>query len=467
MLELIKFTYPPRISKNMKKERVLLTLGTADIGKLLGEYAIPAIIAMVAVSLYNIIDGIFIGHAVGVIALSGLAITFPIMNLAAAFGFLISVGAATLMSLRLGQEDYIAANYILGNVYVLNLIVGILFSVTVLIFLNPILIFFGANSQMLPYARDFMIIILAGNVITHVYIGLNALLRSAGHPQKAMYATIIAIFMNLILNTLFIFKFGWGIRGSAAATIISQFLVLAWQVWFFSSSKSFICLKGDFFHLKKEIVKGIFAIGIAPFLLNAAACVIIVLINKNLSYCGGNLAIGAYGIVNRMACLFVMIVFGLNQGMQPIIGHNYGAALYERVAEVLKKTIIIAVATMIFGSAFIELFPYSVASIFTDEKNLIDMTATGLRYTFMFLPFIGFQMVVSTFFQSIGKAQKTIFLSLTRQVIFLVPLLIILPKYMNIPGIWISISISDLASSIISVCLFTTQYRKLQSKKTG
>jgi putative MATE family efflux protein len=466
MLKLIKFTYFFRDFKNMEKGRVLLTLGTADIDKLLGEYATPAIIAMVAVSLYNIIDSIFIGHGIGDMALSGLAVTFPITNLATAFGFLISVGAATLMSLRLGQEDYVAANYILGNVYVLNLIIGTLFSVTVLIFLNPILIFFGASSQMLPYARDFMIIILAGNVVTHVYIGLNALLRSAGHPQKAMYATIITIFMNLMLSPLFIFKFNWGIRGSAAATIISQFLGLAWQVWFFSNSKNFICLKKDFFHLRKEIVKGIFAIGIAPFFLNAAACVIIVLINKNLSYYGGNLAVGAYGIVNRIAYLFVMIVFGLNQGMQPIIGYNYGAALYGRVTEILKKTIIIAVVTMTFGSAFVELFPHSVASIFTDEKNLIDMTATGLRYTFMLFPFIGFQMVVSTFFQSIGKAQKTIFLSLMRQVIFLIPLLIILPKYMNISGVWISISVSDLASFIMTICLLTTQYRRLQSKKT-
>jgi putative MATE family efflux protein len=466
MLKLIKFICFSRNSKTMKKGRVLFTLGTADIGKLLVECAIPAIIAMVAVSLYNIIDSIFIGHGVGAIALSGLAVTFPIVNLAAAFGFLISVGATTLMSLKLGEKDYVAANYILGNLYVLNLIVGVLFSVTVLIFLNPILIFFGANSQILPYARDFMIIILAGNVITHTYIGFNSLLRSAGHPQKAMYATIITIFVNSILSPLFIFKFGWGIRGSAAATIISQFLVLAWQIWFFSNSKNFMCFKKDLFRLRKEIVKGIFTIGIAPFLLNAAVCVIIVLINKNLSYYGGNLAVGAYGIVNRMAYLFVMIVFGLNQGMQPVIGYNYGAALCERVAEILKKTIIIAVATMTFGSAFVELFPHSVASIFTDEKNLIDITVTGLRYVFMFFPFVGFQMVVSTFFQSIGKAQKTIFLSLTRQVIFLIPLLIILPKYMNIPGVWISISISDLASSIIAICLFATQYRKLQSKKT-
>jgi putative MATE family efflux protein len=449
----------------MEKGGILLTLGTADIGKLLVEYAIPATIAMVAVSLYNIIDSIFIGHGVGVMALSGLAVTFPIMNLAAAFGFLISVGAATLMSLRLGQKDYVAANYILGNAYVLNLIIGMLFSITVLIFLNPILIFFGANSQMLPYSHDFMVIILAGNVVTHTYIGLNTLLRSVGHPQKAMCATIITIFMNLILSPLFIFKFGWGIRGSAAATIISQFLVLAWQIWFFSNSKSFICFKKDFFLLRKEIVKGIFAIGIAPFILNAAACVIIVLINKNLSHYGGDLAVGAYGIVNRMTYLFVMIVFGLNQGMQPIIGHNYGAALYGRVAAVLKRTIIIAVAAMTFGSAFVELFSHSVASIFTDKKNLIDMTTTGLRYAFMFFPFVGFQMVVSTFFQSIGKAQRAIFISLTHQVIFLIPLLIILPKYMNISGVWISIPISDLASSIVAICLFATQYRKLQSKK--
>ena len=333
----------------MKKGKSPLILGTSDIDKLLVEYAIPAIIAMITVSLYNITDSIFIGRGVGVLALSGLAITFPIMNLAAAFGSLVGIGAATLLSLRLGQKDYIAANYIIGNVYVLNIAMGILFSVIVLIFLNPILIFFGASSQTLPYARDFMIIILAGNVITHTYIGLNALMRSAGHPQKAMYATIITVLMNLTLNPLFIFKFGWGIRGSAAATIISQTLALAWQIWFFSSNKSFIRLKKDSFRLRKEIVKGIFSIGTASFLLNATACVIVILINKNLSFYGGNLAVGAYGIVNRMTYLFIMIVFGLNQGMQSIAGYNYGAGAYERVTEVLKKTIIIAVAIMTFG----------------------------------------------------------------------------------------------------------------------
>jgi putative MATE family efflux protein len=450
----------------MKKGKSPLTLGTADVGKLLVEYAIPAIIAMIAVSLYNITDSIFIGHGVGVLALSGLAVTFPIMNLAAAFGSLVGVGAATLLSLRLGQKDYIAANYIIGNVYVLNIVMGISFSTIVLIFLNPILIFFGASSQILPYARDFMIIILAGNVITHTYIGLNALIRSAGHPQKAMYATIITILMNLTLNPLFIFKFGWGIRGSAAATIISQALVLTWQIWFFNSNKSFIRLKKDSFHLRKEIVEGILSIGMASFLLNATACVIVILINKNLSFYSGNLAVGAYGIVNRMAYLFIMIVFGLNQGMQSIVGYNYGAGAYERVIEVLKKTIIIAVTITTFGFVLVELFPRSVASIFTNEKNLIDITATGLRYVFMFFPFIGFQTVVLAFFQSIGKAQKTILLSLTRQVIFLIPLLIILPKYMNISGVWISISISDMASFILAFYLLMAQYRKLQSKKS-
>jgi putative MATE family efflux protein len=454
----------------MKKGNAPLTLGTADIGRLLMQYAAPAVIAMTAASLYNITDSIFIGHGVGAMALSGLTVSFPLMNLAAAFGSLVGMGGAALLSLRLGQKDYDSANKILGNVLVLNIIVGLLFSAAAFAFLEPMLYFFGASEHTIRYARDFMTIILAGNVITHIYMGLNALLRSSGNPQKAMYATIFTIIINIVLNPLFIFGFGWGIRGSALATVISQAVVLIWQFQFFADKENFIHLRKGIYKLKSEVVKGIISIGLAPFLLNAAACVIVVLINRQLLFYGGELgelAVGAYGIVNRVAFLFAMIVFGINQGMQPIAGYNYGASLYGRVAEVLKKTIFFSTVVMITGFLTVELFPHAVASVFTTDKELVDLTVQGLRYVFAAFPLIGLQMVVSMFFQSIGKAVKTIFLSVTRQVFFLIPMVVILPKYFGITGIWMSMPFSDFISAFTAGILLWMQFREFKKQSSA
>ncbi|MDR2644550.1 MAG: MATE family efflux transporter [Endomicrobium sp.] len=449
----------------MEKNIAPLTLGTENIGKLLAQYALPAIMAMLATSLYNVTDSIFIGHGVGVAALSGLSITFPIMNLGVAFGQLIGVGAGAMLSIRLGQKDYEAANYILGNVIVLNTIIGILFSVVLLLFLDPILLFFGASRQTLPHAHDFMTIILIGNVITHTYMGLNSLLRSQGHPKKAMIATFSTILINLVLNPLFIFKFGWGIRGSAFATVISQTLALAWQIKFFSNKTNFIHFQKKFFALNKNIVRGIFSIGFSPFLLNAATCIIIILINKNLSIYGGDTAVGAYGIVTRVLFIFVMIVLGLTQGMQPISGYNYGAGLYKRVNEVLKKTIFIAVGVMTLGSLIAEIFPHTIVSLFTTDKELIKVTTVGMRYVLMTYCLVGYQTVSIVFFQSIGKANLSIILSVTRQFIFLIPLLLILPKYFGVTGVWITMPISDLAAFIATVILMN--YEQKRFKKSG
>ena len=446
----------------MKQERVPLSLGTENIGKLLAQYAIPAIIAMTASSLYNIIDSIFIGHGVGHMALSGLAITFPLMNLAAAFGSLVGVGASTLLSIRMGQKDYESANHILGNVFSLNLIMGIGFSVLTLVFLDPILTFFGASAEILPYARDFMVIILCGNVVTHMYFGLNAVLRSAGLPKKAMMATIYTVLINLVLNPLFIFGFHWGIKGSAFATIFSQVIVLLWQFHLFNDKNFFIHWKKGIYRLNKKIVSDALSIGMAPFLMNAAACLIVILINKQLIRNGGDLAVGAYGIVNRVAFLFIMIVMGLNQGMQPIAGYNYGAKLNSRVLEVLKKSIFFATLIMTIGFLIIELFPHGVASIFTLENDLIDLAVPGLRWVFLTYPLVGFQIVTSAFFQSIGKPQKSIVLSLTRQVIFLIPLLWILPNVLGINGVWLSLTISDFLSVILAGIILWIELKRLK-----
>ena len=446
----------------MENKGAPLSLGTEKIGKLLMQYAIPAIIAMTASSLYNITDSIFIGHGVGHLALSGLAITFPFMNLGAAFGSLIGVGASTLLSIRMGQKDYETANHILGNVVVLNLFTGIGFSIVAILFLRPILVFFGAGQNLLPYAYDFMLIILMGNVVTHLYFGLNALLRSSGNPRKAMMATIFTVIINLVLNPLFIFGFHWGIRGSAFATVTSQIIVLSWQIYTFSDKSFFIHWKRGIYKLKKKIVIDSFSIGMAPFLMNSAACLIVILINQQLIRHGGDLAVGAYGIVNRVAFLFIMVVFGLNQGMQPIAGYNYGAKLYPRVLSVLKKSVLFASIVMTAGFTIVQLFPHAVASVFTTKEELINIAVSGLRWVFLIYPLVGFQMVSSAFFQSIGKPKKSIILSMTRQVLFLIPLLIIFPNFWGVTGVWSSIAISDSISVILAGILLGNELKKLQ-----
>jgi len=445
-----------------QKNNSPLTLGTENVGKLLTRYALPAIVAMTASSLYNITDSVFIGHGVGALAISGLAITFPLMNLAAAFGSLVGVGAATLMSVRLGQRDYETANKVLGNVFVLNIILGLVFTVLILSFLDPILIFFGASAGTLPYAREYMEVILLGNVVTHMYLGLNALLRSSGNPQKAMYATIFSVIINLVLNPFFIFVLGLGIKGSAMATVISQTLMLIWQIRIFSNKKNFVHLKKGVFRLDRKIVLDSMAIGLSPFLMNAASSLIVIMINQGLSRYGGDLSVGAYGIVNRVIFLFAMIVMGLNQGMQPIAGYNYGALQFKRVEEVLKKTIIMATVVMCFGFVIGQFFPHAVASLFTSDDVLINKAMNGLQIVMMFFPVVGFQMVTSNFFQSIGMAKKSIFLSLTRQLIFLLPCLIVFPQIWGVNGVWYSLPTADLASSIVAGILLTQQFRRFK-----
>ncbi len=448
----------------MKMANKPTNLGREKVGKLLIQYAVPAIIAMTASSLYHITDSIFIGHGVGALAISGLAITFPLMNLAAAFGSLVGSGAATLLSIRMGQKDYEAANTIFGNALTLNVIIGLGFSIVTFSFLDHILFFFGASEATIPYARDFMRVILAGNVITHLFLGLNGMLRSSGRPEKAMVATIATVLINLVLNPLFIFVFEWGIKGSAWATVISQTIMLLWQLRLFSNKDSFIHLQRKAFKLQKKIVADSLSIGLSPFLMNAVSCLIVIVINQGLLRTGGDLAVGAYGIVNRIAYLFIMVVMGLNQGMQPIAGYNFGAKLYKRVNEVLKKSIILATCVTTFGFLVVYSFPEAIASMFTRDRELIELSVNGLRIVFLSYPIIGFQMVTANFFQSIGMVGKAIFMSLSRQLLFLLPCLLILPKYWGIDGVWYSMPLADLISSIVAAILLTYQFRQFKRR---
>ena len=448
-----------------------LELGTERIRKLLVQYAVPAIIAMTASSLYNMVDSIFIGQGVGPLAISGLALTFPLMNLSAAFGAMVGVGASTLISMRLGQRDYATAQQVLGNVVVLNTIIGVLFGAAMLLFMEPVLYFFGASEATLPYAREYMEIILYGNVITHMYLGLNAVLRAAGHPRKSMNATIITVLLNCILDPVFIFVFDWGIRGAAIATVLAQTVALMWQLSFLSRKEELLHFRRGIYRLRRQIVGGILSIGMSPFLMNLAACLIAIIINKGFKTYGGDLMIGAYGITNRLAFIFVMIIMGLNQGMQPIAGYNYGARQYDRVLRVLRLTLMGATAVSVCAFVVGELMPSVAVRLFTTDAELAGLAATGMRLSFMMFPIVGFQMVATNFFQSLGMASKAIFLSLSRQLLFLLPGLLLLPhlfadytSWEASWGVWCAIPLSDLLSAIVTLVLLISQLRKFRAQ---
>lgn len=443
-----------------KFKRVPTELGERPVGRLLWQYALPAIIAMTATSLYNIVDRAFIGHCVGKQALAGLAATFPFMNLGAAFGAMVGVGASTVISVRLGQKDYRTAQQVLGNSIVLNLILGTLFSVVFLIWLDPVLLVFGASEATLPYAREYMEIILAFNVVVHSYLGLNSIMRAAGHPRTAMLCTLMTVVINAVLDPLFILVFDMGIRGAAVATVISQMAALAVVSSLFCRKDELLRFKRGIYGLRLDIVRQTLSIGMAPFLLNSCACLVVLLINQGMLRYGGDDAVGAYSIVNSVIFFFLMIVIGLNQGMQPIVGYNWGARLDDRVWRCLWLTIAAATGVTFMGFLVGEFVPRLPALVFTTDEEVIRLATRGFRLCVSILPFVGAQMVISNFFQSIGHAGKSIFLSVSRQMLFLIPGLIILPRYLGLDGVWLSIPIADLISVFFAAGMLWWTIRK-------
>ena len=442
-------------------------LGTEKIGKLLRQYALPAIIAQTASSLYNMVDSIFIGQGVGPLAISGLAITFPLMNLSTAVGTLVGLGASTMMSVLLGQKNYAAADKVLGNLMTLNTVIGLAFMAIALIFIDPILYFFGGSENTIPYARDYMRIILYGNVITHLYFGLNSIMRSSGNPRKAMMLTLFTVIFNTILDPIFIFGLGLGIKGAAWATVISQTASLIIIILHFSNKKRVPHFERGIFRFDRRIAKDSLEIGFGPFLMNAAACLVTLFINQQMrKYCG-DLGIGAYGICNRLTFMFVMICIGLNQGMQPIAGYNYGARKYSRVKEVFKKTAILAtiVTSLLFVVSVI--FPRAACSIFTTDKELLDISAKGLRSMNCMVFLIGFQIISTNLFQCLGMVNKSIFLSLSRQILMLLPLLYILPLELGSDGVWYSFPISDTLAFIMSAIFLIRLFKKFGKLNDG
>ncbi len=437
-----------------------VVLGTMPIGKLLVEYSVPAIIGMTVTSLCNIIDSIFIGQGVGALAIAGMAVTFPLMNLVIAFCTLVGVGGATISSIFLGQQDRVRATEVLHNVLVMCVVNAVCFGGLTLLFLDPILLFFGASPDTLPYAREFMQVILLGTPIAYVFIGLNNIMRATGYPRKAMYSSLVTVVVNIALAPIFIFSLKWGIRGAALATVAAQFVAMIWVLSHFFNKNNFIHFDRQHSRFRISVVGKIFSIGMSPFLINACACVVVIFINNALQNNGGDLAIGAYGIVNRVSMLFVMVVMGITQGMQPIIGYNYGARQYERVDRALRYGIFAGVAVTTVGMLSCELLPYGIVRLFTDSIELIGLSVTGLRITTSMLPFVGCQIIISHYFQSIGRAQVSIFLSLSRQLLFLLPLLLILPSFWSTEGVWWSMPISDFIAFVITIIALYWHRRK-------
>lgn len=448
----------------MDNKSATLELGTKPVGKLLVQYAFPAIIAMIAASLYNIIDRIFIGQIVGPMAISGLAITFPFINLGAAFGAAVGIGASTSISVKLGQRDYKTAENILGNTITLNLIIGSSFGIICLIFLDPILRFFGASDATIPYARSFMEVILAGNVISHMYFGMNAVLRAASKPRQAMTATIFTVLMNIVLDFIFIRLWGWGIRGAAFATVLSQALALCWQMKQFTNKDEILHLKRGIYRLKRHLVENIISIGISPFLMNVCACIVVIFMNNQLVRYGGDMAVGAFGIAYSIAMIFVMFIIGLDQGMQPIAGYNYGSQQNDRLMRVLKLTIFAATGIMVTAWLIAHLAPQYCARMFTTDQELIQQAIKAIKINMMMYPIVGFQMVVTNFFQCIGKVKISIFLSLSRQLLFLIPLLIILPNFFDLNGVWASLPSSDFLASLVAAIILVTYMRRMKKQ---
>ena len=395
-------------------------------------------------------------------AIAGLAITFPFMNLSGAFGAAVGVGASTAISVKLGQRDYHTAVNLLGNTVTLNLVVGFALAVICLWLLDPILYFFGASEQTIPYARDFMQVIMAGTMITHMYFGMNAALRAAGKPRQAMYATIFTVAMNIVLVLVFIMWLGWGIRGAALATIMSQAIAMVYQLKLFANKKEILHFRRGIYRLRATLVKNIVGIGVSPFLMNACACVIVIFMNNQFVKYGGDLTVGSYGIANAIGTMFVMFVMGVNQGMQPIAGYNYGSQQIGRLMEVLKLSIIAATCIMTAGWLIAMFLPYYCARMFTTDATLIAMSIHAIRINMLLFPIIGFQMVVTNFFQCIGKVKISIFLSLSRQLLFLLPLLAILPLFWGVDGVWYSLPASDLTAAIVAAIIMQIYMKKFK-----
>lgn len=448
---------------------ITTALAGKPIGRLLLQYSLPAIIASLATSLYNIVDSIFIGRGVGPMALTGLAITFPLMNLVTAFCVLIAVGGSTVSSIFMGQKRMDKTELVVGNVTIVVLLHSMILVTLGLFFLDPVLYFFGATDQSIDYAREFMRIILLATPLSYIFLSLNNIMRATGYPRKAMISALFSVVVNIAVAPVLIFVLDWGMRGAAIATVAGQTAGLVWVLIHFMSPKSNVHFTRGCWKLSGNIIKRMYEIGLSPFLMNCCTCFVVVLINHALlksAGADGNLAVGAYGIINRTTTFFIMIIWGVTQGMQPILGFNYGAACWPRVSRTLRLGLMVASVISAIGFAATELFPDQISKLFTTDVNMIDIARPGFRIFFMFYLLVGPQIVIQNYFQSIGHPKLSIFLSLTRQLIFLVPGLWLLPPLLGVDGVWTAMCSSDCLAFILAVITGVVMNRHIKKELT-
>ncbi len=439
-------------------------MGEYPVGKLLMEFSIPAIIAMIANALYHVVDSIFVGRGVGSLALTAVTIAFPIMIMLMAFGMLIGIGSTALISLKLGQQKREEAEQILGTAFALTLLFGVVITVVLLLFLDPILRFLGATPDVFGYAKQFTTVILIGTVFQFISFGLNNIIRAEGNPMISMATMLFSAVLNTILNPIFIFIFHWGVIGSALATVITQIIISGYIIYHFTIGHSNLKLYKNNIRVRVDLLGKITAIGLSPFLLQMAASVTLFIFNNNLLIYGGEMAVAAMGVINRVIMMLLMPIFGINQGAQPIIGYNYGAKKFDRVKSTLKLASIAATLICVFGFTISEVFSHQIIGLFNKDQELIEIGTRGIRIFMIMLPIVGVQIVITNYFQSVGKASKAILLSLTRQVLFLIPLIMILPTFFQLDGIWMAGPIADFSSSLLAVILLRKEFRYLQTK---
>lgn len=438
----------------------LRELATAPVGRLLWKYSLPAVIGTVVTALYNLIDSIVIGQAIddpNVIA--GIAVTFPVMTLSGALGMLIGAGSATRISIVLGQKDKPRAERILGNSVMLTLLIGVVYMTCFFIWIDPILRMFGASDASLPYAREFMHWIIPGMVLINLTFSYNNVMRATGYPRKAMYTNLLGAALNACLAPLFLFGFGWGIWGAALATDISMAVTAIWVMGHFFNHKNELSFRPHTYRLEWPIVKSILMIGMAPFLINLANAGINALMNNSLQHYGGDNAIAAIVAFNRYVTVFVMIVIGITQGMQPILGYNYGAGKFKRLFRTLTYAAAAGFIITTIGSIVAQVFPTKIAGLFMQDSAQIESARVCLKITTLSFWMVGFQIVSTNFFQSLGMAGKAIFLSLTRQIIFMIPLIYLLPPFWGLEGVWASFPIADTIATFVTIAMLWYQIR--------
>lgn len=440
-------------------------LGEKEIPKLLLKFSIPAIVGMLVNALYNFVDMVFIGQGVGPLGIAGVRIGFPLMVIGMAFAMLIGIGGNSLVSIRLGQKRKEEAEQILGNALVCMIIIAIVLTVLGLILMEPLLRIFGASEEVMPYAKGYFRIIIYGTIFLMIEMGMNNFIRGEGNPKVAMMTMLIGAILNTVLDPIFIFAFGWGIEGAALATIMSMAVSAIWVMYYFLYGNSLLKISKTNLKVRFKIVKSIVAIGLSPFAMQLAASAVVIFMNKGLAQYGGDIAVSAMGIINNVASLFVMVVFGINQGAQPIIGFNYGAQKYERVKDALKYAIGAATLVVTIGFMTTQLFAPQMIGLFSNDSELIELGAKGLRRVMIFMPIIGFQIVSSAYFQAVGKPKQSMLLSLSRQVLLLIPMIIILPKFMGLMGLFTAGPVADLSSSILTAIFLFFELKHLDEKQ--